>query len=190
MRLTTVQELEFLKLTIELNQGRFDYRSKNTDIEMLAATIAATNSNISFLTPRTSAPIPSFTSIEYSSIDWNPENENKDRIKPPRASKVYLVKGGSESARNEKISAIARDESFLMCGSYHNKDKSESAIVFSADHDTFNLMNFKAAKALAGEEQLSSDFRTRVFANANQYGVIDLDPKSRILSSHLSCRFM
>lgn len=186
MRLATVQELQFLKLTLELDQGRLRYRRKEEDINMLDGKIAqaisakqdgvSTPSRFSLFTPRKGAAIPEFTPYAGGTVDWSRDGENKDKSLPPKPSTVFLIKGGDEESRKQKAYDLVGQEGGSMYGVYYSKDKSECAVVFSREHDTFNLMSFAVAKKLAGEQQLPDDFSINIFSRSNQSrsGVVNL----------------
>lgn len=87
MRLATVQELEFLKLTIELDQGRLNYREKESDVKMLGEKITQASGILGrllpvrsgFFTARNSAVIPPFTSLTSGVVDWTRGEKNSKR---------------------------------------------------------------------------------------------------------------
>jgi hypothetical protein len=129
-------------------------------------------SHASLLTSKIRAMTPPFSSVASTTIDWTRESENKDKSVPPRPDNVYLINGGDEQSRKEKAHSLTKN-SFGMYAIYHNKDKSECAVVLAYDHDTFNLMNFERAKKLAGQNQLSDD-TFPMWHKDNRFGVITL----------------
>lgn len=161
MRPATVTELNYLKLALELNEGRLEYGDRKKNIKMLEDKIAETSlganfqtrasfSIFSFFPKSAKAVTPAFEHFE-GKVDWNREKESQDKIVPPKPSRV-IIKDGDEALRSKKLSLLLREEAIPMYASYYNKDKSECALVFACDHDTFNQMNFETAKKLNDDE--------------------------------------
>jgi len=196
MRLATIEELEFLRNAQELEQGEFNYRNTKQGLEWIQAAIDSTvparsvtvsRSDLFFFRPNElptatpvmpqCVPMPEPFSISTTEIvDWNSQNENKDRAKEAKPSKVYLIVGGTKDEREAKSNDLMHQECMLMSSSYSSANEDELAVVFAYDFDDFALMNFNTAKSFAGTQQLGQQFSTSTFSNTARFGVINLGP--------------
>jgi len=122
-------------------------------------------------------PMEAFGKLAHSTADiftrlGSALSTPEEKSLPQRPHKVYLIKGGNEETREEKAYKLTQQDSFAMYGVYHNKDKSEYAVVFANEHGTFRFMNFDLAKEFSGQEQLPDNFSTSALGCEPRFGVI------------------
>jgi hypothetical protein len=86
--------------------------------------------------------------------------------------RAYLITGGNEESRKDKLADICDGEAQHMY-SYYSSDN-EIAVIFSDLHSEIKGMNFDKAKLLAGTEMLGSEFVTETFGDEKRFGIISV----------------
>ena len=91
-------------------------------------------------------------------------------------TKAFLITGGTEKIRADKISDLIREEQFSMIDTV--KGVNEVVLVFFDSHGATDGMTFEEAKSLAGVTKLGASFHTSTFGDEPRFGIIDVSSLS------------
>ncbi len=159
-------------LSANLKQSRLVHLPTITPTKVIGATLAG---GLLFFNEKRMGLSKSIHDLDSASSNQIPPWKRSDCENTPfEPEKVYLIKGGNEESRKERIYELTRGEG-SMYSIYYKGD--ESAVVFSDSHDLHDVMNFELAKKFAGQKQLPENFSTilKSLHEESSFGVITIN---------------
>lgn len=91
-------------------------------------------------------------------------------------TKAFLITGGTENIRKQKISDLIKEEQYSMIVTF--KGVNEVVLIFFDKHGATDGMTFEKAKSFAGKATLGANFHTSTFGREQRFGIIDVSSLS------------